>query len=265
MADEYDDYDDYDEACERMQEKNKEYLKIFDESLTKAGLSDKTINRHLSNIDFYLNTYLLTYDVHPMEDGCTLVDDFLGYFFIKKCMWSTPATIKENIASLKKFYKCMLDNKLIAQESYDALLAIIKECKDEWIETCEEYNDVSDVSPFGNIDSDLFGSIYDSVAKSLGLDSLLGIGSEDEDLSLEDAIDALTLGLLYLTAKEEGISANGEPIYCAKKALDGDALTRLHDNQCFEPSDDAESLTFTKYGLSEAEEYLEVFGLGYLL
>lgn len=40
-----------------------------------------------------------------MENGCKdeYLSDFFGYFFIRKCMWSTPDTVKSTIASLKKF------------------------------------------------------------------------------------------------------------------------------------------------------------------
>ncbi len=37
------------------------------------------------------------------------INDFLGEFFIRKCMWSTPGTIKRTAASIKKFYKFMPD------------------------------------------------------------------------------------------------------------------------------------------------------------
>lgn len=31
-----------------------------------------------------------------MEAECTKLNDYFGYFFIRKCVWLTPATIKNN-------------------------------------------------------------------------------------------------------------------------------------------------------------------------
>lgn len=75
-----------------------------------------------------------------MEDGCAQVNGFLGDFFIRKCMWSTPAAIRQYCASLKKFYKSMLGAGLIQQTSYDQLLDEIKYGKEEWCDRCEAFN-----------------------------------------------------------------------------------------------------------------------------
>lgn len=67
------DYEEYECECERVKEENKPYLEMFEASLEEAGLSNKTIRRHVTNIDFYLNVYLLRYDVHRMPEGTALV------------------------------------------------------------------------------------------------------------------------------------------------------------------------------------------------
>lgn len=271
-----DDYDAYDDACERMRKTNEGYLELFEQSLVDAGLSDKTIRRHISNVDFFINTYLLTYDVRPMEDGCGMVDDFLGYFFIKKCMWSTPASIKGNAATFKKFYKCMLDNNLVSKESYEELLATIKANMADWLADCEEFNNVDGNSLFEDGDQDLFKVIYESVARSLGYQDLLGAAhassfedsnalDSDDLLTREEAIDALTLSLFYLTAwQEEDPLAKGENVHVAWKSADWDALDRLRDAGFVACSNKAKSATLTKAGLCQAQECLTAFGLNYL-
>lgn len=59
---------------------NSSYLHLFESDL--QGLAPKTIKRHLQNMDFFLNTYLVFDEAHPltMEEGVTAIDDFLGYF-----------------------------------------------------------------------------------------------------------------------------------------------------------------------------------------
>ena len=42
--------------------RNEDYLKMFKKSLEEKQLTAKTIRKHVSNIDFYLNDYLTYYD-----------------------------------------------------------------------------------------------------------------------------------------------------------------------------------------------------------
>ena len=144
------DYEDYDQKCNEIRVKNEEYLAKFREDLTQAGLTQKTIVRHFSNIDFYINTYLLREEPLEMDEGsCEYkLDNFFGYFFIRKCMWSTPASIKSTAASVKKFYKSMLEHGHISNEQYDGLISTIRSNMQDWIHDCEAYNDPDAPNPF---------------------------------------------------------------------------------------------------------------------
>ncbi len=142
------DYEEYEKQCEAIRASNMELLAIFKKDLTAAGLSDKTINSHLSNADFYINDYLLHEEVIPMEEGIAHLDTFLGEFFIRKCMWSTPATIKSTAASIKKFYKCMLSHNKIPKKHYDFLCSEIKTGMEQWQADCAQYNDPGAPNPF---------------------------------------------------------------------------------------------------------------------
>ena len=113
------DYDQYEKECDRIRKENEEYMSLFKSDLEKSGLSPKTIDRHLSNVDFYINEYVLREEPCPMSDGVSMLDMFLGYFFIRKCMWSTPGTIKSTAASIKKFYKCMADHGIVDVSDYE--------------------------------------------------------------------------------------------------------------------------------------------------
>ena len=143
------DYDEYEKECKKIRKDNDEYLKLFEEDLTNAGLSPKTINRHISNVDFYINEYLLREEPLSMDYGTSRLDLFLGDFFIRKCMWSTPGTIKSTAASIKKFYKCMADHNKIEKSDYDLLCSEIKENMEQWQDDCAIYNDPDAPSPFG--------------------------------------------------------------------------------------------------------------------
>ena len=107
------DYELYEQKCAEIRKVNSELLEIFEKDLINAGLQAKTISRHLSNVDFYINDFLLYSDTLSMENGIFEIGMFLGDFFIRKCMWSTPGTIKSTAASIKKFYKSMMDHRKI--------------------------------------------------------------------------------------------------------------------------------------------------------
>lgn len=142
------DYEEYERECDKIRQTNEELLALFEEELQDSGLSAKTVRRHLSNADFYINEYLLREEPRPMEDGITELDMFLGFFFIRKCMWSTPGTIKSTAASIKKFYKCMLNHGKISKDDYAYLCDDIKENMEQWQTDCAVYNDPDAPNPF---------------------------------------------------------------------------------------------------------------------
>ena len=77
------DYEQYLKICQSIQETNDLLLELFEEDLVKFGLKQKTINRHLSNVDFFLNEFLIRIGALPMEEGISMLDEYLGNFFIR--------------------------------------------------------------------------------------------------------------------------------------------------------------------------------------
>lgn len=132
-------WEEYEKRCNAIREENKIYLELFEKDI--EALSPKTIRNHLDNVDFYINEYLLREDAMSMEQGITQIDGYLGYFFIRKCMWSTPATIKSTAASIKKFYKSMKEHGYIEEEDYRYLCSEIKENMKMWQSDCAAFND----------------------------------------------------------------------------------------------------------------------------
>lgn len=120
---------------------NEKLLNQFFEVLEKSKLSEKVISKHMNHIEFFLNDYLDRYENTPANMGIDFIGEFLGSWFIKKAMWSTETTIKENIASIKKFYKFMLKNNEIESDDYQKLLYDIKKDKSKWIKDCNAFND----------------------------------------------------------------------------------------------------------------------------
>lgn len=131
---------DYEEQCEEILETNKALMALFEQDLRQAQLKDGTIGRHLMNVDLFINDYLLYTDATPMKEGIYQIGDFLGDYFIRKCMWSTPASIKSTAASIKKFYKSMLAHGKIEKADYRILCELIKDGMIGWQAYCAVYN-----------------------------------------------------------------------------------------------------------------------------
>lgn len=122
------------------QTRNKKFIKEFEEWLKEKSLSDKTIKKHISNVDLFINDYLNYYDIETAEEGITSVYSFLNGWFIEKCMWSTPYTIKEEAASIKKFYAYMSEKGYVEKEDYKFLCEELKDNMDEILDTLEAFD-----------------------------------------------------------------------------------------------------------------------------
>ncbi len=130
------------QECEKFRLTNATYIDMFHKDLLDKGLKAKIIEKHYNNVNFYLNVYLLREDVVTMKDGTLFenINGFLGDFFIRKCMWSSPGTLKATATSIKKFYKCMLTHQHISEENYQGVKEIIKESLDDWLKDCFLFN-----------------------------------------------------------------------------------------------------------------------------
>ena len=137
------DYEKYEMDCKKIRKENALLLDGFVSWLLKKGLKEKTISKHVSNIDFYINEFLLYEDAIKAKDGAYEVGMCLGYWFIRKAMWSSPAQIKSNAASLKKFYTFMHENGKVKKKDLDELKDRIKYEMPEWIATMKRYDDPS--------------------------------------------------------------------------------------------------------------------------
>ncbi len=136
-----DDYEKWEAACEKIREDNAKLLEQFEAWLQQKKLSKKTIRTHTENVDLYINEFLLYEDAVEAKDGADDIGMFLGYWFVKKAMWASPAQIKRNAASLKKFYTFMNEKGEVSKESLTDLKGTIKEEMSEWIATMRRYDD----------------------------------------------------------------------------------------------------------------------------
>ena len=134
-------YEKYEKDCNKIRRINGKLLEGFETWLSTKKLSPKTVGKHSFNVDFYINDFLLYEDTIKAEDGAGYVSMYLGYWFIRKAMWANQSSIKQNAASLKKFYQYMLEKGFIEQNDLDKLNLTIKEEMPEWLATVRRYDD----------------------------------------------------------------------------------------------------------------------------
>ncbi len=95
-------------------------LKKFERFITKEKkLSQETINKHLNNLDFFLNVYLNRYErISPTAVSEIEITDFLGNFYIRKVIDGTKSGLLSFIPSIKKFYRFLLEIGEIDEDQY---------------------------------------------------------------------------------------------------------------------------------------------------
>lgn len=112
--------------------RNKKYLEEFENYLIKDNLSKKTVNKHINNIDFYINTYLNHYNITKVEDGAIGISLYLLDWYPRKVLFSSPSTISGVRSSIKKFYTFMFKEKYIDEELYENMLEEVKTKELDW-------------------------------------------------------------------------------------------------------------------------------------
>lgn len=131
---------DLEKKIEENKKRNKKFMKEFEEHLKEKNLKDKTIKKHLSNVDLFINDYLNYYDIETPEEGINSVYSFLSGWFIEKCMWATVYTTKETAASIKKFYAYMSEKGYVKKEDYKELCEELKDSMDEILEYLDAFD-----------------------------------------------------------------------------------------------------------------------------
>ena len=131
---------DLEKKIEENKKRNKKFMKEFEEYLKEKNLKDKTIKKHLSNVDLFINDYLNYYDSETPEEGINSVYSFLSGWFIEKCIWATVYTTKETAASIKKFYAYMSEKGYVKKEDYKELCEELKDSMDEILEYLDAFD-----------------------------------------------------------------------------------------------------------------------------
>jgi site-specific recombinase XerD len=125
---------DYDVQVRAIQASNRPLLDAFEIWLEQSGLSEKTIQTHVSNIDFFTN-YLVYYEPLKRLDEATSGDVwmFLADWFPRKALWASVTSGKSYLASFKKFFRWMGETGHVSAETVADVLDTLKEDRDEFL------------------------------------------------------------------------------------------------------------------------------------
>ena len=134
------DYKEWEKKVKANIKRNEKFIKEFTSWLEEKDLAKKTIKKHINNIQLYLNEYLNYYDITPMEEGIDEAYSYLSGWCIEKCLFASKTTIKENIASIKKFYNCMSELGYVSKEDYKDLCEELNDSIDEILEYLKAYD-----------------------------------------------------------------------------------------------------------------------------
>lgn len=127
---------------EKLLRENKEFLEGFKKYLEEQNLTTRVINNHYGNVELFIEDYLVYYQEESAKNGFRYIDCFLGDWIIEKCAFANTSYIKSSATSIKKFYKYMLEQKLISKNDYDDLVDIIKKNMDKWLDTLNRYDEM---------------------------------------------------------------------------------------------------------------------------
>jgi site-specific recombinase XerD len=130
----------YDARVQAIRAYNQPILEDFRSWLEQSGFTEKTIENHVENIDFFID-YLVYYD-DPLKklDEADSIDVwmFLTDWFLRKAMWASVTSVKSYLASFKKFFQWMGETGRVSPETVADVLTTLKEDRDEFLEAVEE-------------------------------------------------------------------------------------------------------------------------------
>ena len=133
------DTDSYDARVKAIRAYNQPILENFRAWLEQSGLSEKTVENHVDNIDFFTH-YLVYYEPLTKLDEADGSDVwmFLTDWFPRKALWSSVTSVKSYIASFKKFFNWLGETGRISSEVVADVLTRLKEGRDEFLEAVDE-------------------------------------------------------------------------------------------------------------------------------
>jgi site-specific recombinase XerD len=130
---------DYDAQVRAIRAYNQPLLDDFEVWLEQSGLSEKTVETHVSNIDFFTNYLVYSKPLKKLDEAREGdVWMFLTDWFPRKAMWSSVTSTRSYLASFKKFFRWMGETGRVSPETVADVLDTLKEDRDEFLRRAAE-------------------------------------------------------------------------------------------------------------------------------
>lgn len=104
----------------------------FKEFLEEKGFVEQSVEKHVYNISYFLDEYLLPRKV-KLEEAITEIDAFMGNWFLKKTPWVTTTAIQSMSRSLQNFYKFLIKEERVSPKQLQILQMKIKRSYKTWV------------------------------------------------------------------------------------------------------------------------------------
>ena len=129
------------ESYESILEENNKHLEEYRVFLDKRNYRENIIDKHIDRVEYYIDDYLMCGLPKHMEEGCSLeVLGFIKNRVNEKVIPSSVHNIDFFLASIRLFYECMCEKKLVSKESLKEFNEYIVSFKDEMIEDYYDKN-----------------------------------------------------------------------------------------------------------------------------
>ncbi len=132
------DLDSYDTRVRAIQAYNQPILDSFRAWLKHSGLSDRIVESHVDNIDFFTHYLVYSEPLKKLDEADSSdVWMFLSDWFPRKAMWASVTSMKSYFASFKKFFRWMGETGRVSPETVADVLTTLKDSRDEFLEAVE--------------------------------------------------------------------------------------------------------------------------------
>ena len=88
--------------------------------------------------------YLWGCEEEHMEDGVARIDSFFMDYFIDQWPWASQTSIRQTAASIKKFYRSMLNHGKVTEKEYQLVEKTIQCRKERWLEELHRRDEEED-------------------------------------------------------------------------------------------------------------------------
>lgn len=179
--------EDYEAMIRRLKEANEKILAGFiKHSIENQKRGKKLVARHADHLRFFANEYLANYNTVNLLDGIGCFTPFACDWFIRKCTWSDPNSLRENFEAYSDFVSFLGDTQQLTPEELSDLKAVMKIDLPTALLRVKYYNDdsvdIEDImDEFGGWNDDFLESMENKDSQPT---ALLGTGTLNLNLLL---------------------------------------------------------------------------------